>query len=98
MEEGQWLRVGWPPWSGQPLETLWRAAGAMFVGSCQVPYISSIITYRLFNIRIAGERGFSWSEQATTVPEEPAQSALLYSYSPTVLFCKKCAILMLIIS
>ena len=28
----QWLGVGRPPWGGWPLEALWRAAGAMFVG------------------------------------------------------------------
>ena len=27
-----WMRVCWPPWGGCPPETLWRAAGAMFVG------------------------------------------------------------------
>ncbi len=28
----QWLRGGWPPWGQWLLETLWRAAGSMFVG------------------------------------------------------------------
>ena len=27
----QLMRVSWPPWSGWPLEALWRAACAMLV-------------------------------------------------------------------
>ena len=29
----QWLRIGWPTWGGWPVEALWRAAGALFVGN-----------------------------------------------------------------
>ncbi len=27
-----WIRGGWPPWCGWPLDASWRASGAMFVG------------------------------------------------------------------
>ncbi len=49
----QWLRVGWPPWGGQPLEACCRAAPATlvemkFTGTLQMTHqLTSCLVYSM---------------------------------------------------